>query len=151
MERAYMKARVENQEEEFNITEIPVLLKTDGTHFFLKWFKENRRFRVSISFKYLFKKCGLRVNVIRNTDKIPSNKLEFLYKLLTDNQAIFRKIDYASTEKYIGFRHLVDTENRTEIFLFERVFDGKKNNIIVFLSENYWTIDEYLDTKIGED
>ncbi len=141
-----------NTNDEYVVTQIPILLNAedntiDSPHFFMKWYKANKRYRVSISFKYLYKKWGFRVNVIRDTSKIGPDKLKFLYKLLEDDKAIFRKINFRNTDDFLGFRHFIDEQDATEIFIFKRVFDKESNKIIVFLSTEFWNIQDYLETK----
>jgi hypothetical protein len=155
MENNMEKIKSALTEQDYIITRIPIYLKSNsevdeaGPHFFLKWFKKNKRFRVSISFKYLYKKWGFRVNVIRDPLKIDPVKLEFLYKLVKDDAAKINKINYVPAKDFIGFQQFIDKENQTEIFIFGRVFGQDENKIIVFLSTNFWSIQEYLEFKVA--
>ncbi len=139
---------IEN-DDDFNTTEIPILLKEvplQDTHpyFYLKWFRHNKRFRISISFKYLHKHWDLRVNIIRNLEKISEDNLKFIYELLKNGSA-FRKINYKDKQNNLGFWHLVDSENSGEIFLFDRIYHGEKSSLLVFFSEKHWDMNSYLE------
>jgi len=135
--------------EEFNTTEIPIQIKdiTDGIqpHFYLKWFPDNKRYRVSISYRFLHRTWDLRVNIIRDLNRISNNNMEFIYKLFKKHCSKESKISFLDENNKLGFLHIIDSKNHAEFFLFERIFCGEKNRLLVFISDKYWSIEDYID------
>jgi len=111
----------------------------DKPYFFIKWAPEDKRYRVSASFKYLNKKYGLRINIIRNLQNLNISKesLEKLIKKILEEPN--NNIDAS-----LIYRNFLDKENSTEIFLIERNWNNDTNYVVVFFSLKYWRLEDYL-------
>jgi hypothetical protein len=115
---------------------IPINIKNDlniKPYFFIKWSKNSERYRISTSFKYLNLKFGLHINIIRDLDKI-KNK-DFI-NLITN--------DYIAIDKDLIYYIYTDNDNKTEIFYIIRTWENKTSGTIVFFSEKYWSLNDYL-------
>lgn len=138
------KNQIEAREQETEITKVPIgIVKDTQPYFFIKWARNDKRYRVSASFKYLNTNYGLHINIIRDLNKEstinpPANKIKFLLSLL-NNQ------DYniiSSTLKYVNY---IDKDEETEIFFIKRSFNGEDNHVLVFFSLKYWSLNDYVN------
>lgn len=107
-------------------------------YFFIKWAPDDKRYRVSTSFKYLNKTYGLRINIIRDVSKIADNNIfeKFIQK--------FKELPFFELNNSLHYKTYLDQEHKTEIFMVERDYLGEKNTMYVFFSLDYWTFGEYL-------
>ena len=99
-------------------------------YFYLKWSSDNKRYRVSASFKYLNKTYGLKINIVRECNK------DFNF---------MNKIASVEVDTGLTYTKYIDDDNQTEIFLIERVYGHESNKIMLFFSLRFWNIDDYLD------
>jgi hypothetical protein len=112
-------------------------------YFFVKWITDNKRYRISTSFKYLNIKYNLHINIIRDFEKSLDIK-KFLY--------IFKKFklqEKISLYNDLYYYTIIDRENSTQIFYVERLWNNEINGTIVFFSEEFWSLNKYLDNLMG--
>jgi len=113
-------------------------------YFFIKYASDDKRYRISTSFKYLNTKYGLHINIIRNFEKFKTEEpqgdnIEFLLLLLDKQESEVITTDL----KYSSYK---DPKEETEIFFIEREWDNYINKVIVFFSLKHWSLSEYLKT-----
>jgi len=143
MEIEYAKHGMKTSARKININ---LINEAKNPYFFIKWSQNDKRYRVSTSFKYLNTKYGLHINIIRDPSKITefqpklasSNNINYLFSLLKNQ----RQIKLTNDLIYYNY---IDEKEKTEIFLIERKWNGITNFIIVFFSLKYWALIDYIE------
>jgi len=110
----------------------------ESPYFFIKWSDVEKRYRVSASFKYLNKKYGIRINIVRDLKKI--QQLDKIYEL-------FRDTIEGNLDNGFRYKKFYDQKKQTEIFYIEREWDNEVSCVVVFFSLKYWKLDDYLQEK----
>jgi len=129
---------------------VPVLHRT-APFIFLKMNKYNKNYRLSANYKYLNSKYDLKMNFIRDLDKIhyPDNKFftikenviylkknnniqEWLLKESEDNTLYISKIIY----------------DDTSIMVLKRIFQDDINYSIFFGSLSYYNLNHFLEESL---
>jgi hypothetical protein len=125
--------------------DISVASPGDIPYFFIKWAKDDKRYRVSTSFKYLNTKYGLHINIIRNLSKIesPNDKIKYLLSLLKSQKNVI-------LTQGLQYYRYTDKEEDTEIFFIEREWDGVLNIVLVFFSLKHWSLSDYMEVKLWQ-
>lgn len=126
------------------ITKIPIKIVPEEPHFFIKWVKDNKRYRISASFKYLNTNYKLHINIIRDFGKkeLEPIRLKYLLSLIKQHQ----RIDLDVAEDSPKIYRYKDSDKKTEVFLVQREFDGEIGSTLVFFSLSYWSLADYLDS-----
>ena len=122
--------------------DISIISSDDIPYFFVKWAKQDKRYRVSTSFKYLNTKYGLHINIIRNLSKIdsPNGKITYLLSLLKSQKCVI-------LTQGLQYYKYTDIDENTEIFFIEREWDGVLNTVLVFFSLKHWSLSNYMEVK----
>lgn len=139
----------------------------DEPFYIIKMNKLNNLYRVSLNYEHLNKLYGLRINFIRNLEKVSnkSNKLfkisgqiininpEFkltnnLYKVEKDEGFVKNYEDKINCCKIIKYSFIdkYDQNNVTTIFIIKRDYEDNCNFSILFSSANFYNIDDFLAT-----
>lgn len=139
----------------------------DEPFYIIKMNKANNLYRVSLNYEHLNKLFGLRINFIRNLEKVSnkSNKLfkisgetisinpDFklsnnLYKVEKDEGFIKNYEDKINCCKIIKYSFIdkYDPNNVTTIFIIKRDYEDNCNFSILFSSINFYNIDDFLAT-----
>lgn len=139
----------------------------DEPFYIIKMNKSNNLYRVSLNYEHINKLYGLRINFIRNLEKVSnrSNKLfkisndkisinpDFkllnnLYKIEKDETFIKNfedKINNCKIIKYI-FIDKYNSNNVSSIFILKREYKADCNYSILFSSTSFYSIDDFLLT-----
>ncbi len=163
-----MKCKILNISDQL-IIKVPLMIQKDKDEpfYIIKMNKLNNLYRVSLNYEHLNKLYGLRINFIRNLEKVSnkSNKLfkisgqtisinpEFkltnnLYKVEKDEGFVKNyedKINCCKIIKYL-FIDKYDQNNVTTIFIIKRDYEDNCNFSILFSSVNFYNIDDFLAT-----
>jgi len=129
------------------------IIKTDDTkyntlpYFFIKYALDDKRYRISASFKYLNDKYGLHINIIRNLNKaeIEGLNLKFIYCLFESNT----DSNTNSIADNLIFMNYKDAAEETEIFRVTRKWGDEISEVIVFFSTKWWSLIEYVNHTIA--
>ncbi len=115
-------------------------------YFFIKYALDDKRYRISASFKYLNDKYGLHINIIRNLNKAENEglNLKFIYCLLQSNVCSDTNII-----KDLEFSNYKDSTEETEIFRVTRKWGDEISEVIVFFSTKWWSLIEYVNHTIA--
>ncbi len=130
---------------------LPASKELTRPYFFIKWAQNDKRYRVSASFKYLNTTYGLHINIIRDFNKIGENsngdnhnKIKFLLSLLN-------KLEPYHVSDDLSYTRYLDKLEHTEIFYIQRNYNGNINPTVVFFSLECWSLNDYLDYLIGKE
>ena len=116
-------------------------------YFFIKYALNDKRYRISASFKYLNDKYGLHINIIRNLDKAKAEGLNLKFiSLLLYRQP---KQEIINTSGNIVFRSFKDPFEKTEVFSIEREFNNEISRVLVFFSSKWWSLNDYINNISG--
>ena len=163
-----MKCKILNISDQL-IIKVPLMLQSDKDEpfYIIKMNKSNNLYRVSLNYEHINKLYGLRINFIRNLEKVSnrSNKLfkisndkisinpDFkllnnLYKIEKDEAFIKNfedKINCCKIIKY-SFIDKYDSNGVTTIFIIKRDYENDCNFSILFSSVKFYNIDDFLAT-----
>lgn len=119
-------------------------------HFYVKVDPNDKRYRISASFKYLNEIWDLKINIIRNINKIKENKIlnpnydntiiNFKGWAVDNENFYFDQTEILDTT----VSRLFDPKNNTVLFLITREFQGNYNTAVVFFSKDFWNLNSYL-------
>ena len=111
-------------------------------YFYIKWARNDKRYRISTSFRYLNSKYGFHINIIRNPQRIdsPPNRINYLLSLINNQEEIIISED-------LVYYRLTDLKEETEIFFIERRWKTEINSVIVFFSRKHWSLGDYMEVK----
>lgn len=163
-----MKCKILNISDQL-IIKVPLMIQKDKDEpfYIIKMNKLNNLYRVSLNYEHLNKLYGLRINFIRNLEKVSnkSNKLfkisgqiisinpEFkltnnLYKVEKDEGFVKNYEDKINCCKIIKYSFIdkYDQNNVTTIFIIKRDYEDNCNFSILFSSVNFYNIDDFLAT-----
>ena len=163
-----MKCKILNISDQL-IIKVPLMVQKDKDEpfYIIKMNKLNNLYRVSLNYEHLNKLYGLRINFIRNLEKVSnkSNKLfkisgqtisinpEFkltnnLYKVEKDEGFVKNYEDKINCCKIIKYSFIdkYDQNNVTTIFIIKRDYEDNCNFSILFSSVNFYNIDDFLAT-----
>ena len=163
-----MKCKILNISDQL-IIKVPLMIQKDKDEpfYIIKMNKLNNLYRVSLNYEHLNKLYGLRINFIRNLEKVSnkSNKLfkisgqtisinpEFkltnnLYKVEKDEGFVKNYEDKINCCKIIKYSFIdkYDQNNVTTIFIIKRDYEDNCNFSILFSSVNFYNIDNFLAT-----
>lgn len=163
-----MKCKILNISDQL-IIKVPLMLQSDKDEpfYIIKMNKANNLYRVSLNYEHINKLYGLRINFIRNLDKI-SNRSNKLFKISNDKISInpdFKllnnlykiekfetfiknfedKINNCKIIKYI-FIDKYNSNNVSSIFILKREYKADCNYSILFSSTSFYSIDDFLLT-----
>jgi hypothetical protein len=137
---------------------ITLLGNEQPPYFFIRWSKEDKRYRISASFKYLNLNYGLHINIIRDFTKIDyleldlesskdnkGHNIKFLLSLLNKHIIGDNNIDHD-----LDYIECLDLTEGTQVFFIKRIYDDYPNYTIVFFSLNHWSFNDYLKEKEKE-
>lgn len=118
-------------------------------HFFIKVDTIDKRYRISASFKYMNQTWDLKINIIRDLNKIFQNKIikpnagvisPDIISKLQENRI---HIDKLNNIPDVEVMRLFDPIRNTFVFIITRSFKENKNTSVVFFSKDFWDINEY--------
>lgn len=121
-------------------------------HFFIKVDTIDKRYRISASFKYLNQTWDLKINIIRDLNKINYNKIitesddsiifsDEALKILPQYNIYF---DNISGIDNVYIQRMFDPINSTVIFIITRTHKEDQNTTVIFFSKDFWEINSYL-------
>ncbi len=129
------------------------LLSRTSPFIFLKLDKISDRYRISANYKYLNTTFNLKINYIRDLGKI-QNSVNGLFTIqesgIQDISDVFKrfKVKVENNNYCIVYKHLEeDDDTKNSILIFERYHNGTINYSVLFVSTEFFNIDQYLDNK----
>ena len=160
-----MKCNILNISDQL-IIKVPLMVKQEP-FYIIKMNKANNLYRVSLNYEHLNKLFGLKINFIRNLNKI-SNKANKVFKITKDEIVLNSDYDFKSNlYKVEKFETLVknfegninnckiikyvfvdkyDSNNVSSIFILKREYKTDCNYSILFSSTSFYNIDDFLLT-----
>jgi hypothetical protein len=132
-------------------TRIPIIpvnpiIPIQSPYFYLKWHLNDKRYRISASFRYLNKKYKLHINIIRDIAKKEYCTIEFKYLLsLIKNHKVndlFKDIDFIDNTPSVY--NFLDTNTSTSVFLINRTYENTSDDTLVFFSSTFWSLTDYI-------
>jgi len=114
-------------------------------HYFIKWAQDEKRYRISASFEFLNKRFGLRINIIRAVPQWDLS-IDLINTLESSPKYMVEEEDPSGSKNsnIIYYQKLIDSVNKTELFMVTRRYDDKTSQTLVFFSLNYWTFEDYV-------
>ena len=121
-------------------------------HFFIKLDNTEKRYRISASFKYLNENWGLKINIIRDMNKIPksslitktADNLSFDSEIASD---LGLELDRRTDIQDLVIERIFDANSETVVFIISRTYDSDRNTALVFFSKNFWNVEEFFNEK----
>jgi len=113
---------------------------------FIKIAKYSNNYRISTNYEFLNLNYNLKINYIRDVKKIDKNHL---FEISSKNFKIKDKLSFLkklhiSNDNYIKIYNYIDKNYNTSIYIFERVYNNDINVSLLFTSEIFYNINDYL-------
>ena len=132
---------------------VPVLYRS-VPYVYIKMNNIDNRYRLSGNYKYLNEHYGLKINMIRDFDKIEHSSNKY-FSIVDNSIDLFKKSDWQNWKMGEGDNTLLvqrmiinhEKENHT-IIILTRNFKGDINSSIFFCSPSYYNINHFLEDQI---
>jgi len=121
--------------------------------FYIKMDKLSNKYRISLNYEYLNIKYNLKINYIRDLDKIDKN---LLFEICNENNV---SIEESPAVRYIKDEFKITDDNYLEIskyeddyyvgtvfYIFKRVYKDDVSYSVLFFSDIFFNLNMFLDS-----